>query len=78
MITSVHMKADRTTIHVARPSPEEQSLLRLLSPAEKLQAMLAAARAKAARIGGIDSPMDSQKGGKTGDDGDGLAHQDGE
>jgi hypothetical protein len=53
------MKASRTTIHVAKPTPEEQSLLRVLTPAEKLQALLAAARAKAARLGQIESRIES-------------------
>ena len=45
------MRADRTIIHVAKPTDAEHPLLRLLTPSEKHQAMLAAARAKAARIG---------------------------
>lgn len=66
MITFSPMKAARTTVHIAKPAPEEYTLLRLLSPEEKLAAMVAAARAKAARIGGIDSDRDSGKEGLTG------------
>lgn len=45
------MKQERTTVHVAKPSQEERDLLRLLTAAEKLAALVEAARAKAARLG---------------------------
>lgn len=64
-----------TTTYVARPAQDEYSLLRLLSPEEKLQAMLAAARAKAARIGANDTDRDTGRGDLTGSDGADLAHQ---
>jgi hypothetical protein len=72
------MRADRTTVHIARPAPDEYVLLRLLSPAERLQAMLTAARAKAATLGTIDAGSDTGKGVPTGNDEADLAHQEGE
>jgi hypothetical protein len=44
------MSGDRTTIHVAMPTKEERELLRLLTPAEKLAALVEAARLKASRL----------------------------
>lgn len=43
---------DRTTIHISKPTKEERALLRLLSPAERLAALVEAARKKAAALGG--------------------------
>ena len=78
MITSSAMRADRTTVHIARPAPEEYVLLRLLSPEERLQAILTAARAKAATLGTIDAGTDTGKEVQAGSDGADLAHQDDE
>lgn len=43
--------SDRTTVHIAMPTREERELLRLLSPAERLAAIVEAARKKAAALG---------------------------
>lgn len=44
-------KPDRTTVHIPLPTREERDLLRLLTPAERLAAMVEAARKKAAALG---------------------------
>jgi len=54
------MKEDRTTIHVAMPTQEERELLRLLTPVEKLAALLEAARTKAARLGDVQPDVSRQ------------------
>jgi len=77
VLTSITMKPSRTTVHIAKPAQDEYSLLRLLSPEEKLQVLLAAAKAKAARIGANDSGNDTGKEDLTGSDDTDLAHQDG-
>ena len=43
-------KDGRTTVHIAKPTAEEHALLRVLTAEEKLAAMVAAAREKAARL----------------------------
>jgi hypothetical protein len=40
-----------TTVRILAPTPEEASLLRILTPEEKLQILLKAAREKAAKTG---------------------------
>jgi hypothetical protein len=77
VLTSITMKPSRTTVHIAKPEQDEYSLLRLLSPEEKLQVLLAAARAKAARIGTIDAGSDTGKEARAGSDEADLGQQDG-
>jgi hypothetical protein len=73
VITSVHMSSqERMTIHIKRPTEEDHALLRLLSPAEKLQALLAAAKAKAARLGTKDTQREIEAGNESASG----AHQD--
>lgn len=50
------MKNERTTVHIAMPTSEERDLLRLLTPKEKLEAMVEAAKQKAMRLGEVVPP----------------------
>jgi hypothetical protein len=40
-----------TTVRILAPTPEEASLLRILTPEEKLQVLIKAAKEKAAKAG---------------------------
>lgn len=70
------MKDKRTTIHIAMPTKDERELLRLLTPAERLTAMLDAARRKAAKLTRGDTATDTATAGAASDDAAGSGKKD--